>query len=110
MTVQLPSTSQMIAVGRHVATSAATVVTVLSVLHILTGDQAQTVNNSIGQIVQGVGLIWAGLGPIIAIGSALWAAYAQSMTSHIKAVNNAPNGAKVVAATAPFPTVTAPLK
>lgn len=108
--MNLPTGLQVNAVGRHVISYAMGAVTVLGVLHVVSGDDATTLANSINQISQGVALIATGLGPIIAIGSALWASYTASAKSQIAAVNNADNGVKVVPASSPTPAVTAPLK
>lgn len=107
--MDLPSQSQLLAVGRHVVSYAMGGVTVLGVMHMISGGDVTTLTNSINQISQGVALIAAGLGPIIGIASAAWSAYTASAKSQIAAVNAGDNGVKVVAATTPAPTVTAPI-
>jgi hypothetical protein len=108
--MNLPSQSQLLALGRHVVSYTMGGVTVLGVLHVVNGGDVATLTNSINQISQGVALIAAGLGPIIAIASGLWSMYTASPKQQISAVNTADNGVKVVAASTLAPTVTAPLK
>jgi sulfite exporter TauE/SafE len=108
--MNLPSNEQLVAIGRHVVSYAMGGITVLSVTHLVTADQANQLGQSIDKISQGVALIATGLAPIIAIVSSIYASWAQSQKSHIAAVNQADNGLHVVASTVSAPTQVAPLK
>ena len=93
--MELPSQSQVLAIGRHVVSYAMGGVTVLGVMHIVSASDVATLTTSIDQISQGVALIAAGLGPIIGIISALWSAYTASSKAQIATVKAMP-GVEVV--------------
>jgi hypothetical protein len=108
--MNFPSNDQLVAIGRHVVSYAMGGITVLSVTHLVSSDQANQLGQSVNQISQGVALIATGLAPILAIVSSVYASWAQSQKSHIAAVNQADNGLHVVASTVTAPTQVAPIK
>lgn len=91
-----PTYSQVAAVGRHVLTAGATVVTTLAVLHVLSADDASKVNDAFSQIGSGIASLTAGITTLIGVGSGLYAAWTASPFSQIKSVAAMPNVAGVV--------------
>lgn len=107
--MNLPSGAQAAAFGRHVATFAAGAATLGATMNIISAGDATVIAHSIDQISAGVAQIAAGVGPLVGIGAGLWAAWTASQRKQIAAVNDAPNGLKVVKDTVPAPTETQPV-
>jgi hypothetical protein len=76
--MQLPSQSQVVAFGRHVVSYSMGALTAGVALHIVSGDQAHDATQAITQISTGVGSILAGCTTLIALASAVWAAWKSS--------------------------------
>ena len=93
--MELPSQSQVLAAGRHVVSYSMGAVTALAAVHLISSGDATTIANSINQISQGMALIFAGLGPIIALASGWWATYTSSSKVQIATVKAMP-GVEVV--------------
>jgi hypothetical protein len=104
------SQSQVMAIGRHVATAIGGAAAFAVSLHFLSSGDADTIVKAVNQIATGFTSIVTGVLALVPIASGLWAAYSASPKAQIAAINNGDNGVKVVAATAPANTVTAPLK
>ena len=81
---------QAAAIGRHVATYTAGAVTAAAALHLLSGADAATIQTSLQHIENGVTEIATGLGPIIGLVSAAYAAWSASRKSQVKAVASIP--------------------
>lgn len=105
--MDMPNSSQLAAMGRHIVTYAAGGITVAATLHVISAGDASALTNSITQISNGVAEIALGLGPIIALASGAFAAWTASRKSQVAAVNAIP-GVKVVAEASPSPVVVAP--
>jgi len=100
---------QYAAAGRHVLTFAMGAVTAAASIGIVTAGEAGTLTTSLGHIGTGVSELAAGLAPLIAMGSGLFATWSASHKSQIASINALP-GVKVVAESVPAPQVTAPPK
>lgn len=87
--MNMPTNAQWAAVGRHAVSYAMGAVTVASVIGLVSSTDVQTISTSIGQISKGVAEIAAGLGPIITIVVARWAAYTASHDQQVAAVKTA---------------------
>lgn len=82
--------SQVAAAGRHVASYAAGAVTAAAAFHLLSTQDAATLQTSVQQITNGVSEIAAGLGPIIALLSGFYATWSASHKQQVKAVASVP--------------------
>lgn len=111
--MNVPTTAQAAAFGRHVVTFAAGAVTAGAALHLLTGGQASDATTAISQISSGVASIAAGVATLVGIASAGYAALTASPLWQLLAVAKNPDVAKVVmtdpaaAGAVPSPKVTA---
>ena len=76
--MNLPSAGSVNAFGRHVITSASTAAAMLAMLKLMTPEQVQSVTDAVGQINDGVAKIVAGVGVLIPIGTAIFAALTAS--------------------------------
>ena len=93
----MPTQSQILAIGRNVATYAACVATSLGVLHLLSANDAANAVTAVNEISDGFGKLFAIGAPIVGLVSAWFASRSASPTSQIQAVNAGDNGVKVVA-------------
>lgn len=107
--MNLPNQLQVNAAGRHILSYAMGAVSALAAIHVISAGDAATLTSSFSKISTGVSEIAAGMAPIIALVSTWYAAWAQSHTAHIAAVNAVP-GLKVVAEDGPGVEVTVPPK
>lgn len=89
--MQLPTSGQVAAAGRHVVSFIAGGVTVAAGLHLLSGTNASTITTSVQHIEAGVAEIAAGLGPLVAILSGWYAAWSASHIQQLKSVEKAVN-------------------
>ena len=89
--MQVPTSAQLEAIGRHVVSYAMGVVTALAATHIASPDQAQSATTAITQISQGVALIISGGTTLVAFASAIWAAISAGIKSQIASVQAHPN-------------------
>jgi hypothetical protein len=94
--MQMPSYSQIAAAGRHGLTIAATIVGTLATLHLISGDQAGKVSDALSQIGTGLASVATGVGTLVGIGSALYAAWTASKSSQIASVAAMPDVQKIV--------------
>lgn len=101
---------QWASLGRHAITAVSSGIAVLTVTHLVSAHDAQSLTTGFNQIEQGVQSIIAGVTVIMPVAMGVWSMISASMKSRIKAVNNGDNGVKVVAASSPSPQVSAPLK
>lgn len=88
--MNLPTQGQVAAFGRHVLTFAAGGVTFASTLHIISADQATTISTSLGHIANGFNELAAGIGPLVAMASGLYAAWSASNKSRVQSVAKIP--------------------
>ena len=86
MSLSLPNSAQVTALGRHVVSYAMGGVTALAAMNLISAGDATTVANSITQISSGAAQIAAGLAPLITLMSGLWAAYTASHGQQVAAV------------------------
>jgi hypothetical protein len=98
------TTSELAAIGRHAVTSLASVVTCLSVLHIINQGDAQTLSVALTKISADVADIFAAIGPVVVLLSGWYASYKASHDQMIRDVN-AIDKVKVVREDAPVPQV-----
>lgn len=94
--MNLPSSAQLAAFGRHVVSYGMGVVSCLAITHIASPDQAQSASNAIMQISQGVALIVSGVTTLAAFASAIWASGSASLKSQIASVQQAPQAQVLV--------------
>jgi hypothetical protein len=71
--MNLPTQHQIAVAGTHIATSAATVVATLGVVHVLNPAGVGDATQAIGQITDGFAKIMTGAGTLIALGSGVYA-------------------------------------
>ena len=76
--MNLPSAGSVNAFGRHVITSVSTAAAMLAMLKLMTPEQVQSMTDAVGQINDGVAKIVAGVGVLIPIGTAIFAALTAS--------------------------------
>ena len=88
--MNLPSTAQVAAFGRHVVSYAMGAVTVLAATHVASPDQTQSATDAIKQISEGVAAVISGGSTLIALGSAFWAVITASLKSQIASVQASP--------------------
>lgn len=97
--------AQIIAIVRHIITFFAGGVTFLAAIHVLSTGDAQIIEQSLTKIGSDIADICVALAPIIAAGSAVWAAHKQAPSQQIKSVN-ALEGVKVTSQNAPGAVIT----
>ena len=95
--MQLPSYAQAYAVGRHLLTAAGTVVATAAFLHLISGDDAGRIKDALSQIGTGVASLAAGIGTLVSIASASYAAYTASQQHQIASVAAMPEVHEIVA-------------
>ena len=71
--MNLPTQHQLVVAGTHIATSAATVVATLGMVHVLTPSGVSDAGQAISQISDGFAKIMTGAGTLIALGSGIYA-------------------------------------
>jgi hypothetical protein len=71
--MNLPTQHQLVVAGAHVATSAATVVATLGMVHVLNPAGVSDATQAISQISDGFAKIMTGVGTLIALGSGVYA-------------------------------------
>lgn len=94
--MKVPNLDQVSAFGRHVISFAMGAITIAATVNVVNTDQVNSLTAAISQIAHGVGEIAAGLAPIVAIISGLYAARTASPMAQIATVANNPEVAKVV--------------
>lgn len=91
MNLSLPSTAQLAAFGRHVASYTAGAVTVGVGLHFLTPDQGSQIGTALSGIINGVESIAGGMASLVAIGSGLYAGWTASRSRQAAAIGADPS-------------------
>lgn len=71
--MNLPTQHQIVVAGAHIATSAATVVATLGVVHVLNPAGVGDATQAISQISDGFAKIMTGVGTLVALGSGIYA-------------------------------------
>lgn len=94
--MNMPTSDQVNSALRHVYTAAGTATAVLVMVGLSQGD-ATTIGNAVHQIGDGVASIIAGIGALIPIASALYAAWSASPFSKLISMKKNPEIAKVEA-------------
>ena len=76
--MQMPTSGQTAAFGRHVVTAVSTAVTMLAALHLMTPEQVASATHAFGDISDGFAKIIAGVGVLVPLGIAVFAALTAS--------------------------------
>ena len=95
MQIEIPSFGQANAVLRHVYSSAGTAVAVLAIFAGLTPEQQAALLNAIHQITDGATSILAGLGTLVPIVSAVYAAWSGRSKALVTAVASMPDVTRI---------------
>lgn len=94
--MNLPTTPQVVAFGRHVVTFSMGAVAAAAALHVVSSNDAASLGGAVNQISTGVGNIVTGVTTIIGIASAVWAAWTASPFRQLLAVAANPDVKAVV--------------
>ena len=114
--MNMPTSGQVAAFGRHAATAAGTLVATLAVLHLTSADDAAKANSAFSQIGDGVTKIVAGVGALIPIvsgvyasltASPLWQMLSLVKNPSVKAIVTDPSTAAAVPSDKVVPSVSA---
>lgn len=105
-----PSSSVVNAGIRYGATAAGSAITALAIIGLINQGDATGLGAAVSQIGTGLVSVVTGVSAIVTIVAPIFGMLSQTMKSKIQAVNAEDNGVKVVAASTPAPTVSAPLK
>lgn len=96
--MNLPTSGQVIAAGRHVVTFVAGAATFAGAVHILNPDQAKSIVSGVTKVSEGLAEIFAVIGPIAAVVSGFFASRSASPVHQAAALANLPEVKKIVAA------------
>ena len=96
MKLSMPSSASLLSFGKHVVSYSMGAVTMAAGVHLISGDQAQTIGGAIQQIANGVSSLVGGVSTLIAVGSGLWAAYRVSRAAQVATVAAVPGTTVVV--------------
>lgn len=92
----MPSTAQILAAGRNIASAASGAIGVLVALHFLSADDAGKIGDAFNQINAGLTSLLGGITALAIAAAPFWAAYSSSHSAQIAAVAASPDVQKVV--------------
>lgn len=99
----VPTLGMAASFGRHALTYSMGAITMAVAVHAVSPDQGASITKAITDIGSGIASITGGVTTLVAIGSAMYAAYKAAPSSQIKSVAAQPDVAKIVPVVAPDP-------
>lgn len=99
----VPTLGMATSFGRHVLTYSMGAVTMAVAVHAVSPEQGASITKAVTDIGSGIASITGGVTTLVAIGSALYAAWSAAPSSQIKAVAAQPDVAKIVPVANPDP-------
>ena len=101
MQISIPSLnrSQIFTAGRHVLSFIMGGITIGSVMHVISADQANALTGAFNQIATGLSSVAAGVATLVTMATAAYAAYLRTDANQIAAVAAMPSVTSVVVTT-----------
>jgi len=98
--MNLPTTAQAAAFGRHVLSYSMGAITAAAALHVVDGGQASSLTTAVNQIATGVTSIAGGVATLVSVGAGLYAAWSASPLRQLLAAASNPAVKQIIAAPA----------